>query len=121
MQPQQDVTLSFAEGETFIPVTTEEGSVRETLQLLRIGDIAFVGTPGELYSSIGKYMREHSPLPYTMVVDNTWNWPDSDTGYIEDDEGVRDPGFGNQHHFVIGKIAPSFSDLANRLIRETER
>ncbi len=120
MKPLDVRTLAYSEDRTGIP--TEEGAPESvlSLQLLRLGDVAFLGTPGEYYSSIGKFIREHSLLPYTMVVDNTWNWPDSDIMYIEDDEGIINPGFGTRHYFKLGVIAPYLSNLGNRLIRETE-
>ncbi|MDO4549416.1 MAG: hypothetical protein Q4D04_15100, partial [Clostridia bacterium] len=36
------------------------------LQMLRIGDIAFVGYPGELFSSIGEYMKRSALVPTKM-------------------------------------------------------
>jgi len=92
-----------------------------SMQLLRLGDIAFVGFPGELYSSLGAYIREHADLPYTMVVNNTWNWPKSDVFYCEDDEGIIDPGFGGNHGFKVGAIAPSLTSLTNKLISLTDK
>jgi len=106
--------LAYAEDKTEVP--GEEKNITQSLQLLRLGDIAFIGYPGELYSSLGVYIREHSDLPYTLVFNNTWNWPNSDIMYCEDDEGIIDPGFGGNHHFKLGAIAPSLSALANRLI-----
>ncbi len=121
MQPLPVAVLAYAEGTTVIPVAEGYKEAKESLQLLRIGDVAFLGIPGELYSSVGKYIREHSPLPYTTVVDNTWNWPDSDLFYIEDDEGVTDPGFGGNHGFLPGRITSGLSELANKLIKTTEK
>jgi len=121
MKPLSVEVLAYAEDSTVIPVAEGYKEARESLQLLRIGEVAFLGIPGELYSSVGKYVREHSLLPYTMIVDNTWNWPGSDVFYIEDDEGVKDPGFGGNHGFLPGKITTGLSELGNRLIKSTEK
>jgi len=119
MKPLDVDILACAEDTVSVPVAEGYKPACESLQLLRLGDMAFLGIPGELYSSVGKYVREHAPLPYVTVVDNTWNRPDSDIFYIEDDEGVRDPGFGGNHGFLPGRIGPCLSGLANRLIKDS--
>ncbi len=120
MEPVDVDILAYAEDYTDLP--GEEGSedVTLSLQLLRIGDIAFIGSPGELFHSIGEYIRDNSPLPYTIVVDNTWNWPDSQLFYIPDDEGIINPGFAGTLGYAVGTVNPYLSDLANALIAETE-
>ena len=39
--------------------------------ILRLGDVAIVTTPYELFSEIGLRIKKHSPVPYTLVLSNT--------------------------------------------------
>ena len=39
--------------------------------VLRLGDVAIVTTPYELFSEIGLRIKKHSPAPYTLVLSNT--------------------------------------------------
>jgi neutral ceramidase len=55
-------------------------------QLLRIGNIAFIGVGGELFNSIGRHLMDISPLKQTMVV--THNVSVTGAGYILDDDGL---------------------------------
>lgn len=121
MEPVDVDILAYSEDKTTLPGRDEHDDVTLSLQLLRLGDIAFIGTPGEIFQSIGAYIRENSDLPYTMVVDNTWNWPDSFLFYIPDDAGIITPGFGGDLGYEIGTVNPMLSDLANKLIADTEK
>lgn len=113
--------LAYSEDVTTLPGRDDHDDVTLSLQLLRLGDIAFIGSPGEIFHSIGEYIRDNSDLPYTMVVDNTWNWPNSVTAYIPDDAGIITPGFAGDRGYEIGYINPMLSDLANKLIADTEK
>ena len=39
--------------------------------ILRLGDLAIVTTPYELFSELGLRVKKHSPVPYTLVLSNT--------------------------------------------------
>ena len=118
--------VAYAEDATLLPGEDGKDGVPLSLQLLRIGDIAFVGTTGELYHSIGAYIRENSTLPYTVIVDNTWNWENARTGYIPDDAGLMTYdakgvlGLGGSPGYAVGTVNPYLSALANKLIADTE-
>ena len=43
-------------------------TVRTELQVLQIGDIAIIGIPGELFSSLGEEIRMQSPARHTLIV-----------------------------------------------------
>jgi hypothetical protein len=57
-------------------------SVQAEVQALRIGPMAFVGLPGEIFSSIGRAIKEASPLsePYTLLA----GWTNDNVGYVPD-------------------------------------
>ena len=39
------------------------------IQAMRIGDIAFVGIPAEVFTEIGITIKEKSPFPVTIIVE----------------------------------------------------
>ena len=46
-----------------------QGEERETsLQVIRLGDIALVGVPGEMFSRLGWEIRRRSPFRHTYVI-----------------------------------------------------
>jgi hypothetical protein len=49
-------------------VDTAETLMKAELQVLRIGDVAFVAVPGELFVELGLEIKGRSPFPYTFVV-----------------------------------------------------
>lgn len=48
----------------------EEAPYRIRLQALQLGDVALVGVGGELYSSLGKVLRDASPVGNTVVINH---------------------------------------------------
>ena len=57
-------------------------NVRAEVQALRIGPIAILGLPGEIYSSIGRAIKDASPVtaPRTLVA----GWTNDSVGYVPD-------------------------------------
>lgn len=122
MEPVDASSVSFAEGVTTIP--NEEGAETEEfaldLKILRIGDIVFAGSPGELWASIGAYMKDNSLLENTIVVNHTWTQKDAYTGYICDDDGRINGGYSTDKlQYKTGYINDALTDLMNSLIEET--
>jgi neutral ceramidase len=93
---QRDSTVSFRDAEvkligarslkdkleqmSHVPTT-----VRTELQVLRIGDIAIIGIPGELFSSLGEEIRMKSPAKHTLIV----GYANDCVGYILSQEAAR--------------------------------
>jgi hypothetical protein len=69
-------------------ITDGVPDVKIRLQLLRLGDIAIVGTSGEMYSSLGQHMRDASPLKDTCIASICGTRA---PGYIPDDDALRNP------------------------------
>jgi len=59
------------------------------LQVVRIGSLAVVGVPGEMFTGLGLEIKRRSPFPYTVVVELANDW----IGYIPDEEGYRLGGY----------------------------
>jgi len=69
------------------PVRGEE---RETwLQVMRIGDVAIVGVPAELFTQLGLDIKNRSPFRYTYVAELANDW----IGYLPNREGHKLGGY----------------------------
>ena len=81
-----------------------QGQKRRTwLHVMRLGEVAFVGVPGEMFASLGLAIRRRSPFRHTFVI----GLANDELGYIPDEEGY---GFGGYQvwtglHSVLPKGA----------------
>jgi len=67
-----------------------QGEVRKTwLQAMLLGDVALVGVPGELFTSLGMEMKRRSPFRHTYIVELANDY----IGYIPDEEGFALGGY----------------------------
>ena len=67
-----------------------QGEKRSTwLHVLRLGEVVFVGVPGEMFASLGLAIRRRSPFRHTFVV----GLANDELGYIPDDEGYDLGGY----------------------------
>ncbi len=89
-------TPDSAEGQqrTFAKMRAEmapvQGEERQTwLHVMRLGDVALVGLPGEVFARHGLRIRRHSPFRDTYVV----GLANDTIGYIGDEEGYRLGGY----------------------------
>jgi hypothetical protein len=88
-------TLAVASRETFLPAhkhfleapgfraqiwpwLLEEGGFPVTVQALRLGEMAWVTTPGEVQHGFGARLAEGSPFPFTRVI----GMADQEVGYM---------------------------------------
>ncbi len=58
-------------------------------QVILVGDVAFVGIPGELFASLGLEIKRHSPFRYTYVVGIANDY----IGYLPDKEAYSFGGY----------------------------
>ena len=66
------------------------GKTFETwLQVIRLGDLAILGVPGEMFAALGLDIRQRSPFRNTVVV----GLANDEMGYIADRRGYRDGGY----------------------------
>jgi neutral ceramidase len=72
------------------------------LHLVKLGNVALYGFSGELYSSLGRRIKEISPMENTILINHDASLM-ARSGYIFDDETLardtsnRLPGHGNSH------------------------
>ncbi len=65
------------------PRDQARGDVDFEFELFMLGDIAIATTNGEMYSAIGRRVKDESPFRKTIYM----NVPDTAVGYIKDDSG----------------------------------
>ena len=71
-------------------MTPRQGEVRQLrLQVIRFGDVALVGVPGELFARLGLDLRRRSPFRHTCIV----GMANEKTGYIPDRKAYGDGGY----------------------------
>jgi hypothetical protein len=62
-------------------LSPQQGQRRSTwLQVMLIGDVAIVGVPGEMFTSLGQEIKRRSPFRYTYVAELANDW----IGYVAD-------------------------------------
>jgi hypothetical protein len=90
------------------------------VQAFRIGDLAIVGLPGEIFVEFGLKLKEDSPFPYTIV--NTL-CNSSTLGYVctreAYEQGGYEPKLRNIHRNPPG-AGDLFIEHASRLLKEME-
>lgn len=120
-----NLNLAYASGSSTLPTRedVEADGFDIHLKVLRIGDIALVGSPGELFTSLGMYMKESSSLENTIIFNHTWTQEGSYNGYIGDDYALVNGGYGvrpARATYAVGTISDGLADLMNELIAQTE-
>ena len=86
------------------------------LQAIRIGPVAVVGIPGEMFTSLGLEIKRRSPFKETVVVELANDW----IGYIPDAEGHRLGGYQvwtGLHSYVEPGTGERMVDQAVEMLR----
>lgn len=67
-----------------------QGEARQTrLQIIRLGDIAFVGIPGEMFARLGLELRRRSPFRHTCII----GLANEQISYVPDRQAYADGGY----------------------------
>ncbi len=102
-------------------LNAESGEERTTwLQVMRIGDVAFVGVPGELFTPLGLDIKNRSPFRFTYVAELANDW----IGYIPDRESQKLGGYQcwtGQHSYVEPGTGERIVDQVTRMLRELKK
>ena len=87
--PDPEVTISDFRNSRH-SMAKHQGELRKTwLQVMEIGDVAFVGIGGELFNELGIEIKRRSPFRYTYIVDLSNDY----IGYIPDKKGFELGGY----------------------------
>lgn len=71
-------------------MSPRQGEARQTrLQIIRLGDLALVGIPGEMFARLGLEIRRRSPFRHTCII----GLANEQIGYIPDRKAYADGGY----------------------------
>lgn len=110
-----EADIAFQYGTTTIPAS-DGGDYSLALQVLRIGNIALVGFPGEMFNEIGVNAIESSPMENTLWVNLVWTRPVQSTGYHSTDTITVEGGQGRNKNYLPGYIQDAMTDLTTELV-----
>src|SRR5690606_15026234 len=85
----EDVECNVAR-ELLAAAESDETSVEVEIQVIRVGEFAVAGLPGELFVEFGREIKEKSPFPLTLI-NELCNG--SATGYICTREAYQQGGY----------------------------
>jgi hypothetical protein len=85
---------AVSQGEWFRKMREEmsphQGEARQTrLQVIRLGDLALVGIPGEMFARLGLELRRRSPFRHTCII----GLANEQIGYVPDRKAYADGGY----------------------------
>ena len=64
-------------------------AIEGEVQVLRIGNLAIVGVPGEMFMELGLQIKRDSPAPHTFIAETTNDW----LGYIVSEGSYQKGGY----------------------------
>jgi neutral ceramidase len=89
----------------------EEPAIPAEVQVLAVGDVAFVGIPGEYFCQFGLEIKEQSPFSYTFIAGTA----NGCVGYIPTAEAMGPNGGGYEPRLCrSSKLAPNAGYLLQR-------
>lgn len=69
-EPEKDFTMDRVRARRAVRLAELGGKpVQTELQCIAVGDLAFVGIPGELFTELGRSIRDGSPFTHTFIVE----------------------------------------------------
>ena len=111
-----------SQGEWFRKMREEmaphQGEARQTrLQVIRLGDLALVGIPGEMFARLGLELRRRSPFRHTCIV----GLANEQISYIADRKAYADGGYqtwGGWHSTLGAGDGEAMVDQAGAMLNE---
>jgi hypothetical protein len=98
-----------------------QGQERTTwVQVLLIGDVAWVGVPAEFFTKLGQDIKRRSPFRYTYVAELANDW----IGYLPDRKGFEMGGYQTWmglHRFAEPGTGEAVVEEALKMLRELDR
>lgn len=92
-----------------------QGKVVTEVQAIRLGDLALVSAPGELFAALGVAVEELSALPHTIAVGHA----NDAIGYIFPDAVVKEGGYEVLHGSCSEDLERPFLAAAAQALRAT--
>lgn len=113
----RDVEISYGFEEDYIPGPTDDSEeFRASLHMLRFGDIALIGSSGELFCEYGLTLKEESSVENTLVVNHAATYSDEYRTYICTDADLEiGQGQGVKNVFAPGYLSDTLVSLMHEL------
>jgi len=101
-------------------LASQQGQERETwVQVLRVGDVAWVGVPAEYFTQLGLDIKNRSPFRFTYIAELANDW----IGYLPNLEGHKLGGYQvwtGLHSYAEPGTGERIADLAVTLLKELQ-
>ncbi len=118
-----EIQIGYGYADDTIPGYEEGTDFYASLHMLRFGDIALLGSSGELFCQYGLTLKEESPLENTLVVNNAATHDTSDEKYPEyrtymctDEDLEIGEGQGVKKVFASGHLSDSLVTMMKTLL-----
>jgi hypothetical protein len=112
---EHDFTMDVVWAHRTVRIARAEArTVPTEVQVLRLGDLAFVGIPGELFVELGLRIREESPLPHTCIVELA----NDSVGYLPPRKAFDEGGYEVTSCRYTPEVGEMVADAAGRVLRE---
>lgn len=112
---QHDFVMDTVWAYRTVQIARAQGQPRPTeVQVLRLGDLGFVGIPGELFVELGQRIREQSPLPHTCIIELA----NDSVGYLPPRQAFEEGGYEVTSCRYTPEVGERIADTAVELLRE---
>ena len=98
----------------YIRLEEVEPMVDLNVLCISLGDIAFVGLPGEPFTEIGRQIKENSPFSMTLVCCNA----NGSEGYFPTDEALNATGYESASALFLPGVAPELINTSLKTLQE---
>ena len=113
-----NANLGFEYGTASIPASAG-GDYELALQVLRIGKVALVGFPGEMFNEIGVNAIRESPMENTLWTNLVWTREGQAIGYHSTDVITAEGGQGSNQKYLPGYIQDAVTALTRKLVSQS--
>lgn len=112
---EHDFVMDTVWAHRTVQIARSQGPSAPTeVQVLRLGDLAFVGIPGELFVELGLRIREESPLPHTCIIELA----NDAVGYLPPRQAFDEGGYEVTSCRYTPEVGERVADTAVELLRE---
>ena len=114
--PDREIYLNWAEDALdMVRKGKKSAVVPVEVQVLRMGDIALAGIPGEVFVEIGLEIKKKSPFQHTYAVAHT----NGCIGYMPTREAFQEGGYETHTAYKLYGIYPMDQDVAEKMINSS--
>lgn len=97
-----------------IALSETDGTRDLELHALSIGDVAFLGMPGEIFTAIGRNIKKNSPFTHTFIVELA----NGSFGYFPTKDAFLEGGYETKNTPFTGEVEKLLVDASLELLKE---